>query len=693
MPYFSVLARLSEVQIVFMKRFLNEFLEYLAVMLAMQAKPKHVQPAAAAEAATKPAMAAPASAASAPPAALSAASTAASSVEATPASRAPSAPAPAASILEARPAAACTEAAPPATEQPAPRPLLVLLDVSLDAPVINLPLNSHTPGDCMEVDLGMLTVRNSVLWQMRAEAGAARQRVLLDDMAIRLTNVAGAVTPNGRRGRNLLQRMGDGVAVSVRRPLSAEPGPAPPISTAVVVPELNASILDTEYKLILAILAANFAEPSDLHPEVLYLHQQLLSHQAAQAPAEPAAAPAAGAAPAAAQIPSDSSARLAPPAPDDSTSSDDGSDDGDDDDSDSSGSGYVGGVGMAGSRKGGKGARQEDSMPAIQRKAATDFATSNSALLALLGDRSSMYVTVSIHHAALELWNEQQDGAEPVALGGLECGHFWLAYTATAAGSMLLSLALPRMCIRDRRPGVPREASLVLSTSDLTGEDGGEGLINGHGSGGGGSAGEASGGSRVLPSLLGLEYRAIKSLSPNEPLQAIQLRLQRPTLVVDVGFIMAVLQFVVPTLSLQGAVPRPFETREVHLGAEPHLASDHLWLSPEFRVLADAPGVQEFVYDGQGHALVLPRGLAPTERMPLLLVGTGKTLRLRNVRVANKGALAAVLSLGAGARLVAEERDGVVMYDTDEELQLGKKYSRWERGRHRTSISTTCLGC
>jgi hypothetical protein len=114
--------------------------------------------------------------------------------------------------------------------------------------------------------------------------------------------------------------------------------------------------------------------------------------------------------------------------------------------------------------------------------------------------------------------------------------------------------------------------------------------------------------------------------------------------------------------------PRPFKTRELHLGPEPHTAAAHLWLSPEYRLVADAPGTDEFVYDGAGHALVLPRAVPPAERVPLIIVGRGKTLRLRNVRVANAGALAGCLSIAAGGRLVAESEEGVEMDEGDFDL-------------------------
>ncbi len=60
---------------------------------------------------------------------------------------------------------------------------------------------------------------------------------------------------------------------------------------------------------------------------------------------------------------------------------------------------------------------------------------------------------------------------------------------------------------------------------------------------------------------------------------------------------------------MQGAVPQTFETREVQLrGGETFHADGNLWLSPEFRILADSPhgSSQSFVYDGQGYDILLP---------------------------------------------------------------------------------------
>ena len=73
-----------------------------------------------------------------------------------------------------------------------------------------------------------------------------------------------------------------------------------------------------------------------------------------------------------------------------------------------------------------------------------------------------------------------------------------------------------------------------------------------------------------------------------------------------------------------------------------------LWLSPECRLLADCPGHAHFVYDGKGHRVILPEGLDARTDLPLIVVGTGKTLVLQNVRVVFAASLAACVQLGAG---------------------------------------------
>lgn len=63
----------------------------------------------------------------------------------------------------------------------------------------------------------------------------------------------------------------------------------------------------------------------------------------------------------------------------------------------------------------------------------------------------------------------------------------------------------------------------------------------------------------------------------------------------------------------------------------------------------------------QGHRIILPEGINIAEPLPLIVIGAGKQLVLKNVIIVHSESLPACLQLGPGARLVAESKDKVVM--------------------------------
>lgn len=99
------------------------------------------------------------------------------------------------------------------------------------------------------------------------------------------------------------------------------------------------------------------------------------------------------------------------------------------------------------------------------------------------------------------------------------------------------------------------------------------------------------------------------------------------------------------------------------------MAEGDLWLSPAVRLVADKPGVSAFEYNGRGRRIVLPAKAQLSGPLPLILVGSGKTLQLRNVTLVNSTSLGACLQLMPGSRLLAEPRDGVQLLETSEGLE------------------------
>jgi hypothetical protein len=112
-----------------------------------------------------------------------------------------------------QPAAAVAAAAAHAMGQPAAggstsgaaaaKPLVLLLDVHLDAPVLLLPLDSASD-DRIEVDLGTLQLSNRVLWEMRTEQDS--QKLLVDELQVggTIRCAAGNVRVDTHIGANAL---------------------------------------------------------------------------------------------------------------------------------------------------------------------------------------------------------------------------------------------------------------------------------------------------------------------------------------------------------------------------------------------------------------------------------------------------------------------------------------------------------
>lgn len=154
--------------------------------------------------------------------------------------------------------------------------------------------------------------------------------------------------------------------------------------------------------------------------------------------------------------------------------------------------------------------------------------------------------------------------------------------------------------------------------------------------------------------------------------QTLCITLQKPLLVAELGFLLSVTKFVIPNFAFIQSTPLPFASMDVVLSGngldrEPYKAAGDLWLSPSVRLLADAPGdTTSFEYDGCNHRIYLPSREHLDELLPLIIVGSGRTLRLKNVTLVNADSLPACLQLAAGAQLICQSQDGVTMINSSD---------------------------
>lgn len=151
--------------------------------------------------------------------------------------------------------------------------------------------------------------------------------------------------------------------------------------------------------------------------------------------------------------------------------------------------------------------------------------------------------TLNFGRVELECTNEHK-GREPTQLALLHASNLFISYVSLAPRHMDVRISLPRLEAHDLRESRAAESSLVLSSSTHVS---GEGNL------------DVSG-----PSLLTVAY-TYSALGG----QDVVLRLQRPTVVAEVDFMLAALKFVVPSMVL-GSEPAQFTERDTQCAPSHH---------------------------------------------------------------------------------------------------------------------------
>ena len=124
----------------------------------------------------------------------------------------------------------------------------------------------------------------------------------MDEMIVNLNDMGLVLTsePNGARGNNLLHQAPEGFEVKINRPLVQIPlssssaatstTPLPPMQVVLSIPEIQASLLESEYSALLGVTQKNMSEPSieplDLGSRLLARRLKEVSQERAEAAAE-----------------------------------------------------------------------------------------------------------------------------------------------------------------------------------------------------------------------------------------------------------------------------------------------------------------------------------------------------------------------------------------------------------------------
>ncbi|KAK9819963.1 hypothetical protein WJX72_004515 [[Myrmecia] bisecta] len=478
------------------------------------------------------------------------------------------------------------------------------------------------------VDLGSLQLCNRINW-VGGEGVKDPKAVLLEQDVLTLKELSATVTANGKRGDNLIRDYDAGITVRLQRPLRDVLQSVPAMEVAIDIPSIKATVSDQEYQLITSMAGDNLAEPVKVPKSAQWLQQY---YQRAEAEEQGQEASLDASLDIDGSHALDSASGALTPQPSGSSSR--------------RGSLASGSLRTPIARSSFQ-SRADSGAAGGAAGTAQRGAASQAAKQGQRSERSRVRVIVTLGKAELELLRTVNQASGTLGpLARFSVGTLWLCYRQTQGGATHLALSLPRVEAVDLRPWVPQEHSLVISSAPIAAAAQSQGTS---------SSASTKVDTDRKPSFLMLEYHA----EPGMTQQKLKMRLQRPTVVAEVGFMLAVTKFVVPKVALSGITPIPFQTHDLLLKESVCEARGDFYLSPESRLLADAPDLEDYVYDGKGSRLILPDGIGMEAPLPLIIVGAGKTLILRNVKIVYAASLPACLQLGPGAQLVAHPGDNV----------------------------------
>ncbi|XP_010540792.1 PREDICTED: uncharacterized protein LOC104814451 [Tarenaya hassleriana] len=280
----------------------------------------------------------------------------------------------------------------------------------------------------------------------------------------------------------------------------------------------------------------------------------------------------------------------------------------------------------------------------------------------------SMKVTVDINLVELCLFTGT---ARDASLAVVQISGGWLLYKSNTKGEGFLTATLKGFGVIDDREGTEKEFRLTVGRPGFIDfgdsrfpTDGGQRLAE--------SRIIKGGDNRPFPSMLILDAQ-FGQLSTS-----VSICIQRPQLLVALDFLLAVVEFFVPTMG--GALSSEDENNPYVLDAiimdQPiyEQQTAEISFSPQSPLIVEDERYDHFVYDGNGGTLFLKDRhgsiLSSIGPEPVIYIGSGKRLQFRNVVIKNGQVLDSCISLGVNSSYSASREDGVKLETYNETPQL-----------------------
>ncbi|GAB4828173.1 hypothetical protein Ancab_035090 [Ancistrocladus abbreviatus] len=281
--------------------------------------------------------------------------------------------------------------------------------------------------------------------------------------------------------------------------------------------------------------------------------------------------------------------------------------------------------------------------------------------------RTVSIVAVEVNHALLELCNGMH---EESALAHISLDGLWVSYRMTSLSEADLYVTIPKFSILDVRPDSKPEMRLMLgSSSDISRQTAANIPYSFSSSSFRRTISGASPGTDISTSTMFLLDCRWRTSS-----QSSVIRIQLPRILVVPDFLLAVGEFFVPSLgALTGReeVMDPkndpiSKNKSIVLSAPVYKQPEEVVeLSQSQQLIADAPDVDEYLYDGCGKTICLKEqpNLKDSSRLqPIIVIGRGKRLRFTNVKIENGSLLRKYAYLSNDSSFSASPEDDSSAY-------------------------------
>ncbi|XP_076943882.1 uncharacterized protein LOC143614277 [Bidens hawaiensis] len=257
--------------------------------------------------------------------------------------------------------------------------------------------------------------------------------------------------------------------------------------------------------------------------------------------------------------------------------------------------------------------------------------------------------------------------ARDASLATLQVSGLWILYKANTVGEGLLSATLKGFTVNDDREGTEEELRLAVRQPKNVRYRPDYEVVN--------EDNENVKADVKYDEIFGVPTMLILDAKFSQYTTSLCLCIQRPQLLVALDFLMAVAEFLVPTvrdmLTNEEDEKSSFSVDALDLDKPTFSQSDDIFtLSPQRPLVVECVNFDHYTYDGRGGILLLQdregKMISSTSIEAIIFIGSGKHLQFRNVTIKNGQYLDLCVSLGSSSSYSVSEDDNVFLEEMEE---------------------------